>query len=71
MKEMFLNCRNLTNIDFSSFIPSDNLDISKIFEGCWKIKKIKLNKYSKEKFQKEINKLKEHLLEQELEIEYV
>ena len=71
MKEMFLNCRNLTNIDFSSFIPSDNLDISKIFEGCWKIKKIKLNKYSKEKFQKEINKLKEHLVEQEIKIEYV
>ena len=71
MKEMFLNCRNLTSIDFSSSIPSDNLDNSEIFEGCWKIKKLILNKYLEEKFQNEIKELKQHLVEQDLEIKYV
>ena len=71
MKEMFLNCRNLTNIDFSSSIASYNLDNTKIFEGCWNFKKLKLNKHSKEKFQKEIKRLQEQLVEKDLKIEYV
>ena len=73
MKEMFLNCRNLTYIDFSSSIASDNLNNSEIFEGCCKIKKLKLNKYSKEKFQKEIKTLQDQLIDKDknLNIEYV
>ena len=73
MKEMFLNCRNLTNIDFSSSIASYNLDNSKIFEGCWNFKKLKLNKHSKEKFQKEIKTLQDQLIDKDknLNIEYV
>ena len=73
MKEMFLNCRNLTNIDFSSSIASDNLDNSKIFEGCWNFKKLKLNKHSEKKFQKEIKALQEQLVDKDkkLNIEYI
>ena len=64
MTQMFLNCRNLSNIDFSSFIASHDLDISNILEGCWNIKKIKLNRYSKGKFQKEF-------IDKDVKIEYV
>lgn len=71
MEKMFLNCRNLTNIDFSYSIASYNLDNSKIFEGCWKLKKLKLNRNSEEKFQKEIKTLQEQLIDKELNIEYV
>ena len=73
MKEMFLNCRNLTNIDFSSSIASGNLDTTNIFGGCWNFKKLKLNKYSKEKFQKEIKIIQEKLIDpdKKINIEYV
>ena len=71
MKEMFSNCRNLANIDFSFHIASHNLDNSKIFKGCWKIKKLKLNKYSKEKFKEIIKILQEQSVEEDLKIEYV
>ena len=71
MKEMFLYCRNLTTIDFSSSIDSYDYDISGIFQGCWKLKKLKLNKHLKEKFQEEIKTLQGKLFAKELKIEYV
>ena len=56
---MFRNCYNLNDIDISSFIIDNNTLIEKMFDGCDKLKAVKINKKTFNKLKKiiDINKL--------------
>ena len=42
MKEMFLNCVNITEINLSNFNCINVNDMDKIFKGCTKLKKLEM-----------------------------
>ena len=50
MKNMFSFCSQLSSIDISSFIASSNVNCDGMFNRCWNIKKLKINKTFKGKF---------------------
>ena len=60
---MFYECKNITNIDLSSFNTQNVTNMISMFDGCSNLKEIKINKNLCEKIKNEINEEKIKIIE--------